>query len=220
MSAIAPIRVSNRHNSIIDYLIANPAAKLRSVALTFGLTQSWLSVLIHSSAFKAKLAARQDLVFNEEVCATVEERLMGVASIATDRLLELVPRETDVKVIADTMDKTLKNLGYGQRTAGTHVHQNNTLVLGGAVDARTINRARAMVGASQGEELVPLEGEILESEPVGGTDLPEVRASGDSSLGAFDSLTSIFPELSFEKPAVPEGAEVRGGGAVEAPAKI
>jgi hypothetical protein len=218
MSARPPQTVSNRHNAIIDYMVANPTARLKTVAAEFQITQSWLSVLIHSSAFKAKLQARQDLVFNEEVQATVEERLMGVASVATDRLLELVPKETEVKVIADTMDKTLKALGYGQKMVGTAVQQNNTLVLnGGSISPDGLRRAQKLVGAARNVlEVKPLD----QPESVGSPDVPEVPAGGEGEVGALDSISALLSGTAFEASEVSEGPEVRGGSLVASAAKI
>lgn len=218
MSAIPPQKVSHRHEAIINYMVSNPTAKLGQVAVKFGMTQSWLSVLIHSSSFKAKLQARQETIFTEEVCATVEERLMGVASVATDRLLELVPRETDVRVITNAMDKTLKNLGYGQKTVGTPLQQNNTLVInGGAVTASTLNRARDLVGAARNvTEVEPLE----ESESVGGSDLPQISEGGESSLGALDPIAALLAGSPLQEPEISPGPEVRSGSLVEDATKI
>jgi len=40
--------ISPKHDAIMDALIANPAQKLGTLAGIFGVSQAWLSVIIHS----------------------------------------------------------------------------------------------------------------------------------------------------------------------------
>ena len=210
--------VSTKHEAILNYLLSNPEAKKGEVARMFGVTQSWLSVIIHSSSFQAKLKERQEEVFQDAVMLPIQDKLMGVAHIAAEKLIEKLPYEDDVKVVTDTMDKTLKNLGYGQRTVGTPVQQNNTLILGGQVDGKAIERARALVGATNPEII---EG-VIDAEPerLGGPDLPEVSEDIIREMGSFGTGTALLAEAALQESEVSEGTEVREGGTVEAPRKI
>ena len=201
-------KVSHKHEALLNHMLANPTQPLKEVAMAFGITQSWLSVIVHSSSFKARMQEAKGQVFEDAVMHPIQDKLLGAAHTATERLLELVPRETDVKVITDVMDKTLKNLGYGQQNNGTQIQQNNTLVVGGAVSADAIERARSLVGAARRTEELPLD----QSGQLGGDDVSEVPAIGESGVGEGDPTATLLLEAPKPEPEVQEGAEVRVNG--------
>jgi hypothetical protein len=133
-------KLSNRHTAIINFIVGNPQVKLGTVAMEFGMTQAWLSCVIHSSAFKSALAAAQVQVF-EEVTLPLREKLEGVSHRAVEKLGVCVDNSQDPKFILDAADKTLKALGFAP-TRGPEVvapiQQNNFFT----VDKGTLEKAR------------------------------------------------------------------------------
>ncbi len=137
-------KVSIKHDVLLDYLIANPTMKRSEVAAIFGVTQAWLSTIIHSCAFQEKLRQRQDQVFEVAVLRPIQEKLMGAANMAADRLMEVLPLESDVKTLNTVLDTTLANLGYGQKAAGTPVNQQNNYTFN--ISKEDLAGARALIG--------------------------------------------------------------------------
>lgn len=59
-------RLSVRHLSIMDYLLSNPIMPMSLVAEYFNVTGPWLSTVIHSDLFQARLASRRTLMEQDQ----------------------------------------------------------------------------------------------------------------------------------------------------------
>jgi hypothetical protein len=111
--------VSVKHDAILDFLLTNPAMRLQDVAAHFGVTGPWLSVIVHSDVFQARLREKSGDMFQGTV-VPLRERLLGVAHVGVEKLgdaLEHASPIGDKEFIADTTDSILKNLGYSPRSA-------------------------------------------------------------------------------------------------------
>lgn len=133
-----------RHEAILDYLLANPDKKLRDVAKQFGVSQPWLSSIIHSDAFQSKLEIRKDELFGETVLP-LRERLLGLAHLGVDKLGESLEHASPInekEYIRDTTDTILKNIGYSPKSGppGTQVAQQNNFYV---VNKDDLESARA-----------------------------------------------------------------------------
>lgn len=106
-------KVSIKHEEIMNFMLMHPTRKLQDVARHFGITPAWLSCVIHSEAFQARLAERKDEVFNETVLP-IKEKMMVVAHQALDTLVERVPLMSD-KDLNNLADSTLDKLGFGSK---------------------------------------------------------------------------------------------------------
>jgi hypothetical protein len=100
-------RVSHTHEAILQYMIANPAAQLSEVAAEFGYTQPWLSNIIYSDCFQAKLADAQGEIFGE-VKTSVKDRITTLAHRSLTRLAEKIEIEQDTARITDAAELALK----------------------------------------------------------------------------------------------------------------
>ena len=89
MPAIPIQTVSTKHEAIINFMLANPTMRLQDVAAHHGVSGPWLSVLIHSDAFQARLKAKSEVLFGLTV-RPLAEKINAVAHRAVDRLLEKV----------------------------------------------------------------------------------------------------------------------------------
>ena len=155
-------RVSVKHEAIMEYMLVNPAAPLREVAAHFGVTQAWLSTIIHSDAFQAKLSEKKDDLFSATI-VPLREKMLGLAHMGVEKLgdaMEHASPISDKDFIADTTDNILKNLGYSPKSAPAGAmpmnQQNNYYV----VDSNTLAQARARMGQGQ---------QALEPQPEGVT---------------------------------------------------
>lgn len=138
-------KVSFKHEAIIDYILANPNAKLREVALHFDVTPPWLSCVIHSDCFRQHIAARRDEI-SSPVLIELHERLASVAHLALDRLNDKIPVLESVKDLKEVADMALDNLGYGTKGVGSlhlHAHQH----VSQPVDHNLVREARKLIGS-------------------------------------------------------------------------
>ena len=68
-------RISYTHDALIDLIIEQPGMDQNHLAAHFGYTASWISNILASDAFKARLAARREEIIDPEIRATVKERM-------------------------------------------------------------------------------------------------------------------------------------------------
>ena len=66
-------RVKYTHDALIDMIIANPAVSQGQLATAFGYTQGWLSRVMNSDAFQARLAARKMEVVDPQLVLSIDE---------------------------------------------------------------------------------------------------------------------------------------------------
>jgi len=200
MSASAEIaKVGTWHESLIAYIVANPSQRRSEVARHFQVSPAWLSTVINSDVFQARLRERQDEFFGAAT-APIRERLEGIAHLAIDRMEDKLPFENDLSEIREVAKLALTSLGFGngangKNAPGPHMVQNNNFY---SVPSEVINAAR--------ERILNQQGTLLENVPEKHLPAPEgVQAGNGRTMG---------PALE-NRPAVREddqetGPEARG----------
>lgn len=89
-AAVQIDRISYTHDAVIDYIIANPQASQGNIASTFGYTPAWMSTIINSDAFQARLRSRRGEVVDPTLIATVNDRFKGVLNRSLEKLADLL----------------------------------------------------------------------------------------------------------------------------------
>lgn len=107
---------------MIDMLVAEPWISQGELAVRFGYTQAWVSVVMSSDAFQARLAQRREELVDPTIAATLEERFRAV----TKRSLEVLQEKLSApaSVIPDSLVLKAVELGakasaiggFGQQT--------------------------------------------------------------------------------------------------------
>ena len=120
-------KVSNMHEAISDYLIANPHHKARQCAAQFGVTEMWLSCIKNSDAFKEFHRKRREAHFEkvsdyalESVTGTVTDKAQAISEMCLDEIGERLETEREDLSLAQLQDigkMTLGALGFGQKNA-------------------------------------------------------------------------------------------------------
>jgi hypothetical protein len=95
-----------KHDALVEFLLHNPTMKMRDVAAHFELTPSFLSIIVHSDLFQARLGQRREEYFGT-IGRPIREKIMGVAARALDRLGEEVEMTLDGDFLLATADKLL-----------------------------------------------------------------------------------------------------------------
>lgn len=105
-------KVRYTHDAIIDEILVDPAISQGELSRRFGFSQGWMSIIINSDAFQARLAERKGTLVDPKITARVEERLEALANRALDRLLERVESSVPLKPLELV---AMAKLGAGDR---------------------------------------------------------------------------------------------------------
>lgn len=120
-------RVRYSHDAMIDLLIAEPTVSQRKLAEIFDRTETWVSLVVNSDAFQARLAERRAELVDPAIMASIQERLQAVASASLEKLHEKLLNPAAVHTddfLFKSAELATKALGYGARTqnqGGTNV---------------------------------------------------------------------------------------------------
>jgi hypothetical protein len=164
-------RLSHTHEMMLNWLVLNPDRSLRECADHFGVSQSWLSSIIHSDIFQHALKEKQ-LAISLRVADSIPAKLRRAADIAVEKLTQKLEDTEDPEFILDATDKILHRMGFapqssrnplGPPTGSGPVQQNNFFISAG-----DLAEARALIGNTQAQSLPApeiVEGESVRVEP-------------------------------------------------------
>jgi hypothetical protein len=105
-------RVRYTHDAVIDEILINPAVAQKDLAVMFGLTQTTMSIIVNSDAFKNRLAERKAELIDPAITASIQERLDAVARRSLDRIMERLDSPGAIK---DTDLVSMAKLGVGDK---------------------------------------------------------------------------------------------------------
>lgn len=123
---IAKLRYS--HEAMIDLIIQRPEIRQGELAIIFDRTPSWISIIMSTDLFKAKLAERREQLVDPEIRESWRVRAEGCMSRATEILEEKLDRPADQvpdQLALQTIKVMGANLGLGTRDpiiSQTQVH--------------------------------------------------------------------------------------------------
>lgn len=188
--------LSNTHNAIADWLIANPGkGQMGKCAAVFEMSRSWLSTLIHQDAFQAMMKHKQGKAF-EIVIIPLHEKMSGVAHAGVEKLGEIIETSNDDRLTREITKDMLTAMGYGGNAkAAVHIDASthNTLT----VNQDALAAARELRSKQHGAK-------ALES-------------PSPSEVPAIEAQTTQLPH--HQEPAVGEASELRAGH-VNSPPKV
>ena len=123
MPAIQSVRYT--HDGMIDLIIAAPMISQGDIARHFGYSEPWVSIVINSDAFQARLAQRKGELIDPRLVASIEERLMAIAQTAADVVHREVVERKNPDYALKALSMSSSALGLGARKEEVH---NNTYV--------------------------------------------------------------------------------------------
>jgi hypothetical protein len=129
MAEIEIKSVKYTHDAMIDEIVQNPAIKQGEIAKLFGYSETWVSIIVNSDAFKERLAERKAELVDPKIRASLEDRLGGVASRALDKLIERLDNSAGMLKTPELV--AIAKLGVGDRnlTKTAPVNQTNLYVV-------------------------------------------------------------------------------------------
>lgn len=120
-------KLSYTHDALIDMIIAHPEFSQGMLARNFGYTQAWLSQVMASDAFKARLAERKDALVDPILRLQIEERFKALVERSFEILMEKlsVPSsQVPDQLALRAFEISSRAAGFGARTppAGSEVN--------------------------------------------------------------------------------------------------
>jgi len=134
-AANAIARVKYSHDAMIDLLIANPAISQNEIAANFGYTVPWVSRIMNSDAFQARLALRKEELLDPVIVASIEEKFRALASKSLDVVLDKLSVTNSAELGLKALEISAKALGYGARQQNLNVQTNFVVALPGKADS-------------------------------------------------------------------------------------
>lgn len=128
-AALAIGRVKYTHDAMIDLIIAQPAISQGELAKHFGYTQSWVSRIMNSDAFLARLAQRKADIVDPQLVLSVDEKLRAVASRSLDKVLEKLEAAPSFDQALAAVNVVSRALGYGARERNLNLQANFVVAL-------------------------------------------------------------------------------------------
>lgn len=87
------IRLTYTHEAMIDLILQEPTVTYEELSEIFGCTKRWISHVVSSDSFKARLAERKSALIDPQISRSLNERLRGVTVKAIDLISEKLSSE-------------------------------------------------------------------------------------------------------------------------------
>ena len=128
MAAVQIQETRYTHEAIIDEILVNPSDSQGELAKRFKYTETWISIIMNSAAFKERLAERKAQLVDPKLIASIEDRLDGVARRALDKIIDRL--DNSAASIKNNELAAFAKLAIGDRNIrGTSVPQQNLYVV-------------------------------------------------------------------------------------------
>jgi hypothetical protein len=122
-----PANFLDAHKVIIDQLLLNPSITNKALGAATGYSPGWVSRILQSDAFQAKLAEQKNQV-SHLVLHTLEARMKGMAAMAMEVLERKLETTESTDLALEVLASTTKALGMGAKANVAPVVQNSFIV--------------------------------------------------------------------------------------------
>jgi hypothetical protein len=129
MDGIAKVRYT--HEDMIATLIANPLISQNELALRYGYSAAWVSRIMTSDSFQARLHEKSAEYLDPVIRASVQERFKALVSRSLEILEEKLNRPSEAipdQFALRTFELGTRAAGYGARTDTSPAIQQNVNV--------------------------------------------------------------------------------------------
>lgn len=138
---------------LLDYMIANPQATKKEIALHYGIAYQTMILVTTSDMFNAHLEQRRAII-SKQLDGEIANRLGKVALTAIDLTQDVLDKKRDnipLDSLTDIMDKALTRLGYGVKgtapSSGVTVNVQQAVVA--PISGADLEEGRKLLRASQ-----------------------------------------------------------------------
>lgn len=116
MGAIGKLRYT--HLDMIDFIIMNPGVSQGELAERYGFSESWISNVMASDAWKSQMAGRREALVDPLLVDSLNERFKGLARLSLQRLQEKLekPQVSDGLVLkaVELGARAIEQGGFGR----------------------------------------------------------------------------------------------------------
>lgn len=106
-------RKARLYDSMVDFYVSNPFATLADVSRYIGHSVTWVSRIVNTDAFRAKLAAKKVESIDPMIRANLNEKLILVAQEAAKQVLEKLEKGDNPDFALQALQATAKVLALG-----------------------------------------------------------------------------------------------------------
>lgn len=117
-------RVRYTHDAMIDLIIMEPMIKQNVIAKHFNVSTGWVSRVICSDAFQARLAQRKGELIDPTLMDAVENNLRGIVLQSTLIISDKLESSNSPDLALKSLELAGKMLGYGARKDNVNLQQN------------------------------------------------------------------------------------------------
>ncbi len=120
-------KINYSHDGMINMILAHRGITQNQLAAHFGYSASWISQVMTSDAFQARLAERAMEIEDPTLRASVEDNLKGLVSRSMEILKEKLkrnPEEIPDNLAIRTLELSTRALGYGAKENQVNVQVN------------------------------------------------------------------------------------------------
>jgi len=109
---------------MVDILLAYPMMSRSELAQRVGYSANWVSIVINSDAFQAKLAERRNELVNPVLALSLEEKYKGLVDMSLDIVAEKLAESNNPALALQALEIGNKALGLGQQKGQNLVQAN------------------------------------------------------------------------------------------------
>lgn len=122
-------KLNYSHDAIIDLVIANPWITQNELAAKFGYTPTWVSMVMSSDVFKARLAQRKADIIDPGIIQTLEEKFESIVRQSAQVVMDKLGANPTGEFALKALNVAGKALGLGQQKQQPTAVQNNYVVM-------------------------------------------------------------------------------------------
>ena len=108
-------KIRYTHDAMIDILVAEPYISQGDLARRFGYTEPWVSTVMQTDLFQARMAERREEIVDPILRATVKERFAAMVTKSLEVLQQKLSK-ADINQIPDNL--ALRALELGAKAMG------------------------------------------------------------------------------------------------------
>lgn len=111
-----PPRIRYTHEGMVDLIVENPWISQNQIASYFGYSPAWVSTIITSDAFQARLAERREEVVDPELRISMKERFEALVTQSLRVLQEKISKpasQVPDNLVLKAAEMGAKALGIG-----------------------------------------------------------------------------------------------------------
>lgn len=112
-------KIRYTHEDCIDRILADPTISQNALAELYGYSAGWMSIMVNSDAFQARLAERRAELVDPILQVTLNERFRAVTIRSLEVLQEKLAKPVDAisdKLALEAAALGARSLGLGQPT--------------------------------------------------------------------------------------------------------